>query len=223
MIQNDLLIQSAKILKALNDLGFDCQAEDDFETIQNKVFGFGKPFQSPPFDNLRNDFTRGQAFWAFLMKDGERVGGLAAQCQDLRGEPFDKFLIRTARGQYGGGQTAIEWVSPAATAMIQGKIIYVGELFVNENARGSRRVLTAYARLSLILMKMTWPDLDWIYAFVPREQARFADYYGFTYRLPQAVKWASPEPRGRASDHFLVAIPARDFEHVLACGELSKF
>ncbi|MDU8929607.1 hypothetical protein RXV86_19630 [Alisedimentitalea sp. MJ-SS2] len=223
MIQNDLIIQSAKILKTLNDLGYDCVAEDDFDTIPDKVFEFGKPFQSPPFENLRNDFTKGQAFWAFLMKDGERVGGLAAQCQDLRGERFDKFMIRTARGQYGGGQTAIEWVSPAATEVMNGKLIYVGELFFSEAARGSRRVLTAFARLSLILMKMTWPDFDWIYAFVPREQARFADYYAFTYRLPQAVKWADPEPRGRASDHFLVGVNARDFEHFLTCGELSKF
>ncbi|MDQ2090535.1 hypothetical protein [Marimonas arenosa] len=223
MIQNDLLVQSAKILKTLNELGYDCLAEDDFDTIPEKVFDFGKPFQSPPFDVLRNDFTRGQAFWAFLMKDGERVGGLAAQCQDLRGEPFDQYLIRTARGQYGGGQAAIEWVSPAATAVMNGKLIYVGELYFSDRARGSRRVLTAFARLCMILVKMTWPDLDWIYAFVPREQQRFADYYAFTYKLPQAVRWADPEPRGRASDHFLVGIPTRDIEHVLACGELSKF
>ena len=223
MIQNDLLIQSAKILKALNDQGFDCLAEDDFDSIPDKVFATGKPFQSPLFSIQRNDFTRGDAFWVFLMKDGQRVGGLAAQFYDLRGERLDHYIARTAKGQYGGGQRAVEWVAPPIGDMIGGRMIYFGELFFSDKARGSRKVLTAFARLSMILSVMSWPHYDWMYAFIPREQARFADMYGFTYRLPRAMKWTPPEPLGRGDTHMLVAIPARDFAHVLSTGELSEF
>ncbi|WP_378212974.1 hypothetical protein U5922_016655 [Aquicoccus sp. G2-2] len=223
MIQNDLLAQSAKILRRLNEAGFDCVAEDDFDTIPDKVQAFGKPFQSPPFANLRNDFTRGAAFWSFLTRDGERVGGLAAQYRDLRDEKLDAYLTRTARGQYGGGQRAVDWVAEPVGEMIGGRVVYFGELYFSDKARGSRVVLSAFARLSMILAAMSWPDYDWMYAFVPREQARFADYYGFTYRLPAAMKWTQPAPRGRGDSHMLLAIAAADFKHILATGELSEF
>lgn len=223
MIQNDLLAQSAKILRMLNEQGFDCLAEDDFDTIPGKVAQTGKPFQSPLFSIERNDFTRGRAFWVFLMHNGERVGGLAAQYYDLRGERLDDYIIRTSKGQYRGGQRAVDWIAPPVGETMGGRMVYFGELFFSDRARGSRRVLTAFARLSMILSVMSWPDCDWMYAFIPREQARFADMYGFTWRLPQAMKWTPPEPRGRGDSHMLVAIPMRDFAHILSTGELSEF
>jgi hypothetical protein len=210
-------------LRRLHEAGFDCRAEDDFAEIPDHVAATGKPFQSPMFSILRNDFTKGTAFWAFLMQDSARVGGLAAQFYDLREERLDQYLIRTAASQYGGGQRAIEWVAPPVGEVIGGKLIYFGELYFGEEVRGKRRVLTAFARLSMILAAMTWPQFDWMYAFIPKSQARFADYYGFTYRLPYSIRWTPNEPFGRGNDHMIVAISSRDLAHVLACGDFSEF
>lgn len=223
MIQNDLLVQSGHILRRLQDAGFDCRAEDEFDDILDHVASTGKPFQSPMFSILRNDFTKGSAFWVFLMQGNERVGGLAAQYYDLRHEKLDAYLMRTAKAQYGGGQRAVESVAPPIGDLIGGRLVYFGELYFGDAVRGKRRVLTAFSRLSMILAAMTWPDFDWMYAFIPKAQARFADYYGFTYRLPHSIRWTPEEPMGRGNDHMIVAISARDLAHLLACGDFGEF
>lgn len=223
MIQNDLVIQSAALLERLNGLGFDILAEDDFEVIQSKVANTGKENQSPMFSLTRNDFTRGTAFWAFLMKDGKEVGGVAARYYDLRGESLESYLHRTSNAQYGGGDRAIESIAAPVSDNLGGRLIYIGELYISKEARGNLKVLSAFIRLSVVLAAMTWQDFDWVYAFIPKEQARLADAYGFTYRLPKAITWKPPEPQGRLNSHIMIAINSADYLHLLSSGELSEF
>ncbi|MDQ7071871.1 MAG: hypothetical protein Q9M48_14265 [Rhodobacterales bacterium] len=222
MIQNDLVVQSAALLERLNGLGFDILAEDDFEVIQAKVTHTGKEWQSPMFSLMRNDFTRGSAFWAFLMKDDVEVGGVAARYYDLRSESLESYLHRTSSAQYGGGDPAIESIAKPVSENIGGRLVYFGELYFTKAARGNIKVLSTFARLSVILAAMSWPDFDWLYAFIPKEQIRFADAYGFTYRLPKAITWKDPEPLGRRNSHVLIALSKSDFWHLLSSGELSE-
>ena len=223
MIQNDLVIQSAALLERLNGLGFDILAEDDFEVIQEKVNNTGKEWQSPMFSLMRNDFTRGTAFWAFLMKDGVEVGGVALRYYDLRGESLESYLHRTSNAQYGGGDPVIESIAKPVSENIGGRLVYIGELYVAKEARGNIKVLRAFIRLSVVLAAMSWQNFDWVYAFIPKEHARLADAYGFTYRLPKAITWKQPEPKGRLDSHILIAMSNADFSHLLSSGELSEF
>jgi len=222
VIQNDLMIQSAILLARLNGLGFDIRADDDFERIMNRVRETGKTSLTPMFALNRNDFTKGSAFWAFLTKDKARVGGVAARYYDLNGEGLDSYLKRTSNAQYGDHREVIQSVAPPVALTIKGRLVYFGELQFARETRGNPRVLAAFARLSMILAAMTWPDFDWMYAFVAKEHTRLAEIYGFTYRLPRAITWNEPVPAGRLDTHVLAAISASDFAHLLATGELSE-
>lgn len=223
MIQNELIVQSAALLKRLDELGYDILAEDDFSAIQQAVIETGKQSQSPMFSVARNDFVKGSAFWAFLLKDEEKLGAVAARYYDLKSETLESYLRRTSAAQYGQGQEVITEVARSTRDLVRGRLIYFGELEFHRKTRGQAKVLTAFSRLSMVLSAMTWPDFDWMYAFIPKEHARLADYYGFTYRLPRAVTWVDPAPKGRLDTHMLIALSAVDFEHLLTTGELSEF
>ncbi|WP_137702608.1 hypothetical protein [Marimonas lutisalis] len=224
MIQKDLIVQSSAILKRLSEAGYDFEVEDDFDAVieWNRKSNRVRP-QHPMISPMRNDYTRGTAFWTFLLKDGERLGALGARFIDLRGEPLDRYIRRTAKAQFGNGEDVIESIAPVMSELIGGRIVVFGDLFIRENARGNARVLAAYSRLSMILAGMEWPDFDWMFAYIAREHLRLSDLYGFTYRLPRVIIWRKPYPEGRDDSHMLVAIPACDFRHLLATGEMSKF
>jgi len=68
MFQMDLAERAAVHLAELRKLGFDVLASDDFEQIEELMQAAGSPFRTPMFDLRRNDFTKGEAFWLFLMR-----------------------------------------------------------------------------------------------------------------------------------------------------------
>ena len=103
-----------------------------------------------------------------------------------------------------------------------GRMIMFGDLFLLNDQRGDRRMLAAYSRLVMILAGMTWPEFDWMIAFMIRSHGRVSELYGFTYKLPRVVTWQKPYPEGRDDAHMMAAIPACDFRHLLSTGEMSQ-
>lgn len=223
MFQKDLIVQSAAILRRLNEQGHDISVADDFEAIQQWIREKKRGPQNPKISLERNDFTKGEAFWVFLEIEGERRGTLAARHFDLGGERLGDYLRRTSNAQFGGGRDVVAKVAPSASEMIGGKMIFFGDLLIDVDARGSRQILAAYCRITMILAAMTWSDFDWMYAFITKKHVRLADLYGFTYRVPRIITWRKPIPEGRDDTHVLIAIPAADFWHMLATGEMSEF
>lgn len=222
MLQKELIYHSAALLRILNEAGYDCEADDDFESILAKVQMTGKEDQGPKFSVLRNDFTKGTAFWAFLMSGDRRIGGVAARMFDLNGESLADYIRRTSNAQFGGGQSVVQSVAPPLENMT-GRMVFFGELHIAKDVRGSRKVLTAFNRMSMILAAMSWPDFDWMYAFLAKNHARAADMYGFTYRLPRVVTWRKPMPEGRDDTHMVAAINSLDLQHMLTSREMSEF
>jgi len=222
MLHKEIIVQSAALLKTLNDAGFDCEADDDFESINKWVVRGPKPTQHPKISLTRNDYVRGSAFWAFLMQDGVRVGRLGARYYDLKGEPLGNYLRRSSNAQFGNGGDVVDYVAPSVSQLIGGRLVFFGDLQIARDLHTSRKTLSAFARLTMVLAGMTWPDFDWMYAFVTKKHARHADLYGFTYRVPRVMTWKEPVPQGRDDTHVLVAIPAADFGHLLRTGEMSE-
>lgn len=223
MIQKDLITQSSAILNWMHERGFDIEIEDDFEAIRLWMRAQGREVQNPKISINRNDFTRGEAFWVFISQDGKRFGTLAARTFDLKGELLGDYVRRTSNAQFGGGDDVVEYVAPSLSQLMQGKMIFFGDLLIDEQSRGSKRVLAAYSRLTMICAALAWPEFDWMYAFVTKQHMKLADLYGFTYRVPRVVKWREPIPKGRDDTHVLIAIPSADFRHLLATGEMSEF
>jgi len=222
MLHREIIVQSAALLKTLNDEGYDCDADDDFEGISKWVRQGAKPSQHPMISLMRNDYVKGSAFWTFLKRDNERLGRLAARHIDLKGEPLGEYLRRTSDAQFGMGHAVVDYVAPSVSQLIGGKLIFFGDLQIAANFRTSRKSLSAFARLSMVLASMTWSDFDWMFAFVTKQHARQAELYGFTYRVPRVMTWKKPIPEGRDDRQVLLAIPAADFWHLLRTGEMSE-
>lgn len=222
MRHKEIIVESAALLKTLNAEGFDCEADDDFESISRWLERDVTLSQNPKISLLRNDFVKGSAFWSFLTRDGERVGRLAARFYDIRDEPLGDYLRRTNNAQFGKGREVVDYIAPSVSQFIGGRLIFFGDLEISPQVRTSRKVLSAFARLTMVLSAMTWADFDWMYAFVTRQHARQAELYGFTYRVPRVLSWKKPVPEGRDDTHVLVASPAADFWHLLRTGEMSE-
>lgn len=197
----------------LKQAGFDVVAPADFSEIAQLVQATGRRKQTPMLSLERNDFTRKDAFWLFLMQDGQPVAGTAALQIDLGGEGFDSYLRRTSRAQYGREGDPIRGIAPPVQDLLTGRLIYLGELELHPDHRGRVRQLYRFARVMMGMAALKWPDFDAFYAFVPKEHIKLADGYGFSWKVPRAITWADPVPKGRRNDHWLVASRRVDFEH----------
>ena len=182
----------------------------------------GKPKFIPRMDPNLNDFTEGNAFWIFLTDNGVPVASTAVRHERVGNESVTSFWKRTFRRHYPNAddQTIISVAQPAA-ARLRGNLIYVGELFVSENSRGSRDTLRLFMMLAHLSVMVRWP-VDWCYAFMRDRDVKlgFAARYGFTWQLPCAQVWANA-PEGRSSSEWLVAVTREDLEHMFQAYAIS--
>ena len=216
LIGLDIKLRCAQHLATVHAAGYDVYAPRDYEEIPGLVERTGRQKQSPMLSISRNDFAHGDAFWLFLMRDGEAVGGCAAKFSDLRDEPFDAYLRRTSKAQYGRKSDPIATVAGPIVEDLRGRLIYVGELELHPEHRGKVNLLFAFMRLLHGLAADMWSEFDWIYAFVPKEHVKLCDGYGFSWKLPRAITWVEPVPAGRLNSHWLVATKRSHFKHMWA-------
>lgn len=213
LLELNIIRHSGQHVADLKAAGYEVVSPADFSEIKAMVEATGRGGQTPMLSLNRNDFTRKDAFWLFLTKDGQPVAGTAARYADLGGERFDSYLRRTSREQYGRDSDPIASIAPPVLDRISGRLIYLGELEVHPSRRGRVKLLYRLTRVLMGMAALKWPDFDVIYAFVPREHVKLADGYGFNWKIPRAITWADPVPKGRLNDHWLVAISRDDFAH----------
>jgi len=218
MFQMDLTERAALHLARLKKLGYDVLASDDFAEIETLVQQTGKPFRSPMFDTRRNDFTEGRAFWLFLKKDGVIVGGMAAQYIPLGSENFENYVQRTSEAQYDLA-APLNFFARPVKERLKGNLIYFGDVFLTEGARGKRSVLREFCRLEKMLTAMTWPDFDWMFGHIPYPHRSLIDVYGFSLITHNAFHWNQPLPYSRTNDFALIYHSKSDLLHDLALGE----
>lgn len=196
-------------------LGYTVQATTDFEEIKRLVPLTGRERQTPMMAVTRNDFTAKRAFWLFLYKDGEVIGGVAAKYDCLGDESFTSFMRRTSREQYGTEGEAIIEIARPAEDLIRGNLIYIGELELHPEHRGKLALLEAVIKVLQALCAVKWPGFDWMYAFIPEEHLRIAYLYGFYVTIPEAIIWTPPSPPGRLDSHAMVTVEGRHIEHLM--------
>jgi len=215
-MREQVILQSvAPFFEEIEKLGYEVHATSDFDEIERLVAQTGRANQTPMMSISRLDFTRSQAFWAFLMKDGEAIGGSGVKYIDLEGEDFTAYLQRTSRAQYGRKSDPIaEFARPLADTL-RGRLIYIGELEFRRELRGKLRLLEAFVKVLQGLAALKWPNFDWIYAIIPEDHLKFAHLYSFTMTIPDALNWADPVPQGRLNTHAVLALEGRHVEHIL--------
>lgn len=207
MFQLELISFGAPIIDALKAAGYEPLVVNDFDQVSELAHETGKTGSTPMMQIDRNDFVKGEAFWLFLRKDGRCVAGLAAKFFDLSNESLESYWRRTSKGQYQRAFDPITTVDPMV-GLLRGRMVYVGELIVDEDYRGKTAVLTRFARLMQLLASNEW-RFDWMFGFISEEHTVLNRLYGFSMLVRHAITWADPEPIGRLNTHSLVASSER--------------
>ncbi|WP_137701661.1 hypothetical protein [Marimonas lutisalis] len=215
MREEQILRSVAPFYEEIERLGYDVRASTDFDEIQRLVAKTGRAKQTPMMSIPRNDFTSQRAFWLFLYKDGEVVGGIAAKYDQLGEESFSSYMRRTSREQYGRDTDPIERIAKPVEDLIGGNVVYIGELEFHPDHRGRLILLEAVGKVMQGLAAVKWSDFDWMYAIIPEEHLKFDHIYGFTLTVPDAFTWTAPEPPGRLNTHALLAVEGRHLEHLM--------
>ena len=205
---------AAMHLAKLKALGFDVLATDDFKQVEAFVQQTGKPLRSPMFDTRRNDFTEGRAFWLFLKKGGQVVGGIAAQSIPLGSESFTHYIKRTTAAQYSIEVNLINVARPLEDRL-KGHLIYLGDLHISDAARGKRQVLREFCGVAKYLCALTWPTFDWMFGHIPYEHRSLQDVYRFSQITHGAFTWGEPRPSLRTDDMAVVYHSKIDLLHDL--------
>ncbi len=213
----DYILASAEYISALKDKGFTVEQTTDFEAIPEIAKSAGRDFQMPGFNRQRADLTQGQAFWLFLKHDGEYVGSVAAQLQELGSESLGDYLKRTSKYQFPNeAGRALDFIAKPLFQEYTGRFAYMGELNIHRSKRGNRTVLRNYIRLLVSLAVTEW-QVDWIYAFVAERHvmAQLNLAYGFARMLPAAQRWTDPEPNMRSSSEWFIASRRDEIDHMI--------
>ena len=187
----------------------------DFEEAENRAKDMGKETFTPMLSSGFNDFSRDDAFWLFLRKNGEDIGCVAARRDSLYTETLSEYWTRTQRRYYGlTYREASGGHAPAALNEIRGNVVYLGEFFISQAARGSRNQLALFTHLLHAYIYLKWKP-DWLYAFVRRNDNRrgYGVEYGFNRHIPVAQTWISP-PAGRQNGEYLTAISREEILHM---------
>ena len=213
LLELSLIRHSGQHVADLNAAGYEVVAPSDFAEISEMVSATGRNQQTPMMSLNRNDFTRNDAFWVFLLENGRPVAGTAARYTDLGGESFESYFRRTSREQYGRDKDPVDRIAAPVLERLDGRLIYLGELELHPEHRGRPRQLFRLTRVLMAMSVLKWPSFDAIYAFVPKHHVKLADGYGFSWKVPRAITWTDPPPLGRRDDHWLVATSRVDFEH----------
>ncbi|KAA0912239.1 hypothetical protein FLO80_16640 [Aquicoccus porphyridii] len=215
MREDEILQAVVPFYAEIERLGYSVRASTDFDEIQRLVPQTGREKQTPMMSISRNDFTADRAFWLFLFKGDEVVGGVAAKHDRLGDEGFGSYLRRTSREQYGRDRDPIAQIARPVEDLLQGNIVYIGELEFRNDHRGKLALLEALIKILQVICVMKWPGFDWMYAIIPENHLRIAYLYGFILTIPEAIQWVDPEPDGRLNSHVVLAVEGRHLNHVL--------
>ncbi len=200
----------------LETLGLEIGQTSDFDSVELLIEEINKPYLTPVLAPDNNDFSRENAFWLIAWDDHEPAMIIGAKLEDLRDEPIDQYWVRTARRHYPTprGET-IKSVAPHIPKEIGGRLVYIGDLFVRPENRGTRGGLEKFMTLAHLVVANRW-NPDFTYAFMRDRDVRlgFANRYGFTKHIPFAREWSDP-PHGRASNEWLVHLTRCDREHLM--------
>ena len=217
MFQMDLAERAAVHLAELRKLGFDVLASDDFEQIEELMQAAGSPFRTPMFDLRRNDFTKGEAFWLFLMRAGKPAGGLAARLVDLKDENFFNYMLRTSAQHYGADAPLAAMAAPLRQRLA-GRLVHLGELHLRAEDLAKPELMRAFGHMAVVLSAMSWPEFDWMYSFAPEAHSTLQAAYGFPIVMPHALSWRAPVPYAHESTEAVIYLSKVDFLHLLSLG-----
>lgn len=203
--------------RRLNERGLSLLQTSDFDRVPEILAVLEKPYLTPMLSPGMHDFTEATCFWLFLYQGDTPVAGVSLKLEELGSDTVDTYWRRAARRQYGGGQEVLSDVAAPLVEMLKGRLVYYGDLIVANGQRGAIKMVEYFIRCAVILGGLKW-DPDWHYAFLQSRHARAgaAARYGFTRNVPFAQTWIGSAPKTRSNEDVCIALPRREWRHVVA-------
>ncbi|WP_299146003.1 hypothetical protein [uncultured Tateyamaria sp.] len=154
--------------------------------------------RSKPFALDKSDFSKAEAFWLFLKKDGQDVAFAAARVNEFEWGELAGYLDVSYRRLYPDCPFFIPKAPQTLLRLMHGRVVYLGELFFSPSHRGDAPNLRLFvhALFCLCVIKLR---ADWMFAFVPKKHDRFG--YGRLYGFPRlddaGFQWVKVPPGRR--------------------------
>ncbi|KII18284.1 hypothetical protein [Phaeobacter sp. S60] len=217
-MHEDNMIRLAHIcLGGLEQSGLRLHAVPDISEFQARMARIGKASNHPMLSPDWHDFTSVEAFGIVFCIDGEDVGGVAARFIDIGEDSLARHWASTYSRLYNSGAgSPVRAFSSTAAKEISGKIVYLGELFLNaENRKGKVNWRLVFHYL-FSLAHLKWKPA-WTYGFVRQTDVLSgkASRYGFTRQHIGPQEWEVHVP-SRSSSEYLVTLPRIDLQEAAA-------
>jgi len=132
--------------------------QENIDAWQEEMTAIGKPKNHPMLSPEWQDFTLAEALGLQLIANGQLVGGVAARFHDLGQETLGEYWARSYRRMYGQGQS-VPVHTPARRAAydVKGRVVYLGELFINKDFRGDG-ISALVMHYLFLLCAVRWRD-----------------------------------------------------------------
>lgn len=209
-----ILQAGSAALDQLAAQGIDAEVTSDFDHVVDVIQQLEKPYLTPVLDPRLNDFTEATSMWIFLQKRGEYIGCLGMRRDDLGASTVEGYWRRLLRRHYPTAEKeTITEVSRILNKTMEGRIVYIGDMFLLPTARGKRQVIAALTTLGRVSAMMCWQP-DWIYCMIRSRDTRIGITYGFTRRVPNGLTW-SEQVKDRDSNEVVLYANAEEVMHEL--------
>lgn len=212
-------IEKATVLARCSDYlasqGITVMALDNFERVSELLAEAGKPYLTPFSSPIHNDLTEGNALWLIGLRDGRPVMMGCARLEDIGREPIESYWRRAfARAYAGQGAGSLHSVNPEITKWVSGRLVYFGDLFIEQGTRGMRSNLRCFTAVGHMAVSLKW-DPDYTYAFIrERDLLRGSGHaYGFNWFVPDPFVWPNP-PHPRSPTEWGAFISRGDLPYV---------
>ncbi len=218
------MIEASEICRQrLLQKGITVELTTDFTQIQKDAFGLNKPYFTRQLSSQFHEFTTENAFW-FRIYHGSKpsdrtlIGLVGGRKDVIAPHEFIPLIERQAKRLFGGGE-AVPFASkvyPPVFERMSGTVVYIGDLFVEEQHRGrSKFDKRALLLLLFITAQLKW-SFDWLYAFVREEHGErgYLVTYGFTHVYLAALLWSNPPPE-RSNTDLLACIDRADISYTV--------
>jgi len=210
-------------LEILGEKNLVIEQTTDFARIPGLIDGLGKTYLTRELSPAYNDFKTRDSFWLLMKhqdpKSGEEtvVGMIGCRCDDLSGERVKDFLAGQLGRLYGvDGREAVEPDHyPPVMDRMSGKIVSVGDFYMNANFRGSEK----FPKRALVFLLYTYASIewkfDWLYAMIRKQHADigFITAYCGAVSYPACWFWKDA-PAHRDDTDYFVAIDRHDYAYL---------
>lgn len=212
-------IEKATLLTRCSDYlamqGITVLALDNFDRVAELLVDAGKPYLTPFTSPFHNDLMEGNALWLIGLRKERPVMMGCARLEDIGREPIEKYWRRAfARAYAEEGAGELHSVNPEIARRVSGRLVYFGDLFIEQGARGRRSNLRCFTAVGHMAVSLKW-DPDFTYAFIrERDLLRGSGHaYGFNWFVPDPFVWENP-PHPRSPTEWAAFVSRGDLPYV---------